>query len=107
MKYTVEDILATILVSFLLVFTIVIVVWGVSMVATEETITVQGEVMDTTTYDDCLSITLDDGVVYRIRYPDNNIDLSDGSTIVMRLTNYNYFFIDDGIWNEVSIIKIT
>ena len=103
----IEEILMYSLVLFVLIFSIVIVVWGISMVVTMETITVQGEVVDTTTYDDYLLITLDDGVVYRIRYPDNNIDLSNGSTIVMRLTDYNYFFIDDGIWDDVSITKIT
>lgn len=107
MKYTVNDILAVILVSFVLVFVIGVLIWSISMVITMETITVQGEVISVTTYDDYLSITLDDGSNYNVRYPNNNIDLSDGSTIIMRLIDYNYFFIDDGIWDKVSITKVT
>ena len=92
-------------VLFLLVGVLLIGV-GLSLVVTVEEITVKGDVIDVIIHDDYMTIIMDNGNSYNVRYPGDNIDLTKGSSIIMKLTKFNLFFIDDGIWNKINIIKI-
>lgn len=81
-------------------------IFAISTILTHETIIVEGEVVDAEAFDNYMLITMKNGEKYKIAYPGDNIDLTVNSKIIMKLTNYNYFFIDDGIWNKVSITKV-
>ena len=83
-----------------------IVIALISGSMTYEKIIVEGDVVDVIAYDDYMEVFMDDGESYNIRYPGDNIDLTKGSTIIMRLTDNDWFWIDDGIWDTVSITKI-
>lgn len=87
-------------------FLVGVIIFASSMVITHERITVKGTVIDVESYDDYMEVFMDDGTSYKICYPGDNIDLTVNSHIVMRLTDWDFMFIDDGIWNDVSITKI-
>jgi hypothetical protein len=94
------------LMMIVMAFVIIVVVVYMFSIFTYETEIVEGDVVNVIPYDNYMTIIMDDGKSYNIKYPGDNIDLTEGSDIIMKLTNTNYFFIDDGIWETVSITKV-
>jgi hypothetical protein len=88
------------------IFAGVISVWAISGAMTQKIIIVKGNVIDVVALDNYMVVYMENGSSYNIRYPGDNIDLTKGSTVVMRLIDYNYFWLDDGIWESVSITKV-
>lgn len=99
MKLTVGNIILTIIV-------VVASLSVVSLIMTTQTISVEGKIINTLLTDNYIEIFFENGEHYKITYPDDAIDLSKGSKIVLHLQNTNWFWIDDGIWETESIIKI-
>lgn len=77
---------------------------AISMISTHNIKTVKGTVDSIYSYNDYISITLND-ITYNIKYPNAVFDIQKNDKITMKLENTNYFFYDDNIWNTVSIIK--
>jgi hypothetical protein len=77
-----------------------------SLVTTNEDIIIKGEVVDVVEYDNYLHIFMDTGYDYKITYPEDAIDLTVNSKIILKLKNINWFWIDDGIWEVDSIVKV-
>ena len=95
--------LSDIIVCFVVIAFILLVA---SIVMTDETIIIRGEVVDVMEYEDYLEIFLDNGYSHKITYPKDTIDLTVNSKIILKLRNINYFWIDDGIWEVISIVKV-
>ena len=78
----------------------------VSIAMTTEQITVCGDIKKVIPHDNYMTIILYNNQSYDIHYPGDNIDLTKGSVVIMRLTNWSPFWQESNIWKSVSITKI-
>ena len=89
----------------------IVIIFGVSFAALFSAIPVEieiveGNVTTAKSHADYIEIIMDDGKVYKINYPGDNIDLTKGSHIIMKLEENGCFWFHDDIWDSVSITKV-
>ena len=97
----------SIIVFIIITFALFIAIGAITAVVFQETIIVEGKVVNAVVQRNYIVLEMDDGNFYKIRFPGDNIDLTVNSKIVMRLTSYGpFYFFKDDIYDEVSIIKV-
>lgn len=77
-------------IGFIILFSLLFIIMGtillqVTIFNDSENITVKGYITDYELYDDYISLTFDNGKTYDVNYPNENIDFTHNSILVVKL----------------------